>query len=168
LARPGRSREGGSVAKPRCVEPPRSTGGFVHSGGAAGPTPPPPTPPQLLQSASGPVRWRPQRLCRLLGVQTLRPQPYSSHSRCRFGCSPKIPTKNKRPLVDGFVSGGKMFIFPFPFRLRRSLNRYRLRSFTSSDCPRRCPPLRRYRLLRRRVFWLPAPLLLLLLWTSCL
>ena len=84
-------------------------------------------------------------------LQTLRPQPHSSHSRCRFGCSPKIPTKNKRPLVDGFVSGGKV-IFLFPFRLRRLLNRYRLRSSPSSDCPRRCPLLCRYRHLGRRVF----------------
>jgi len=100
-------------------------------------------------------------------LQTFRPQPHSSHSRCRFGCSPKIPTKNKCPLVDRLVSGEKV-IFLFPFRLCRLLNRYRLRSFPNSDCLRRCPPLRRCRRLRRRVFWPPAPLLLLLLWISCL
>ncbi len=101
-------------------------------------------------------------------LQTRRPQPHSSHSRChlRFFDFPTL-TKSVSKLT-GLSQGNirEKSTFLFPFRLRRLQNRHRLCSLL--DCPWRCPPLRRCRRLRRRVFWLPAPLLLLLLWTSCL
>jgi hypothetical protein len=103
-------------------------------------------------------------------LQTRRPQPHSFHTRCRlrFFDFPAL-TKSVSKLTglsQENISLGKKSTFLFPFRLRRLQNCHRLRSLL--DCPRRCPPLRRCRRLRCRVFWLPAPLLSLLLWTSCL
>jgi len=103
-------------------------------------------------------------------LQTRRPQPHSSHTRCRLRFL-IIPTLTKRVSKLTGLSQENIFLrekstFLFLFRLRRLQNRHRLRSLL--DRPRRCPPLRRYRRLRRCVFWLPVPLLSLLLWTSCL